>query len=130
MQCVIHDSEVSFESVNSVGNIPRVFPGSQFLKRPYESYDTANIHRFIAILVNQGPDRLKFKGAQHDTTVVFNLSYLRVLLEYKFMCSILYIRKSLIASFALSVRKPVDPPLGDDLVELVSSTPEESCLDL
>jgi len=42
----------------------------------------------------------------------------------------LYVRKSLIASFALSVREPVDPPLSDDLVELVSGTSEESRLDL
>ncbi len=130
MQCVIHDSEVSFESVNSVGNISRVFPGGQFLKRPYESYDAADIHWFVAILVNQGPNRLKFKGAQHDTTVIFNLSNIGVLLEYKFMSSILYIRKSLIASFALSVGESVDPSLSDHLVKLVSGTPEESSLDL
>jgi hypothetical protein len=44
------------------------------------------------------------------------------------MGSILYIRKSLVASFALSIRKPVNFPLFDDFIEHISSTSEESPL--
>jgi hypothetical protein len=46
------------------------------------------------------------------------------------MGSILYIRKSLVASFALSIRKPVYFPLLDNFIEHISSTPEESALNL
>jgi hypothetical protein len=73
MKCVIHDGEISFESVNAVGDISGVFSCCKFFKGANECDYATYIHRFIAILVNKSPDRLKFKSAQHYRTIVSHL---------------------------------------------------------
>jgi hypothetical protein len=73
MKCVIHDSEISFDSIYAVGDISGVFSCCQFFKGAYECDYAAYIHRFIAILVNKSPDRLKFKSAQHYRIIVSHL---------------------------------------------------------
>ena len=82
MKSVIQDSEVSFLPFHSVGDISGVFPGSQLFERANESYDSTDIHRFVAVRVDESSYRLEFKGTQHYCSIIWDLSYLRILLEY------------------------------------------------
>lgn len=130
MQSIIHYSEVPFLPFYTVSDISGISSGCQFFERANESYDSTNIHRFIALRVNKSSDRLELKGTQHYGPVVWDFSYLGILLENKFMCSILNIGKPLVASLALTIRELVNLTLHDNFVEHVSGSSEESCLNL